>query len=66
MKQKLTSKYYLIRIAKSKDFTDLFDACSKYAEFKRVQREYAIQHYCQSVRKFDGFGMMEACLIPSY
>jgi hypothetical protein len=66
MHTKLTSKYYLIRIAKSKDIVDLSDALKAYAMFKKDRSEYAVQQYCQSVRKLDMFGMVEAMLIPAY
>lgn len=62
---KLTSKYYLIRIAKSKDMIDLVDAVVAYNKFKRNRCDYAVKHYCESVKKFDVFGVTEALLIPS-
>ncbi len=60
----LTSKYYLIRICKSKDMTDLMDALRAFYDFKRSRQEYSVQKYCESARKLDAFGMVEAAAIP--
>ncbi len=63
---KLTSKYYLIRIAKSKDATDLIDALAAYSKFKKDRQQYAIKQYCDSVKKLDFFSAFESFFIPSY
>jgi hypothetical protein len=65
MKTKLTSKYYLIRIAKSKDMIDLVDAVVAYAKFKKDRRDYALSQYCNSIKKNDLLSAWEACFIPA-
>lgn len=66
MTTKLTSKYYIVRIAKSKDMIDLVDAVSAYAKFKKSRCEYATQMYCDSIRRNDMFSAWEAMFVPSY
>jgi hypothetical protein len=66
MHTKLTSKYYLVRIAKSKDMIDLVDAIAAYNKFKQSRREYAIKHYCKSMKSRDIFGVFESFFIPAY
>lgn len=63
MQSMLTSKYYLIRIFKSKDMIDLTDALKAYSAFKRSRQEYSVKLYCESIRRGDPFGMMEAAAL---
>ena len=60
----LTSNYYLIRLAKSKDMFDLMDAWKAYIAFKKDRRDYAVKHYAVSAAKLDPVGVMESFLIP--
>ena len=63
MQTLLSSRYYFIRIMKSKDLIDLSDAIKAYVEFKKSRRDYSIKVYCDSVRRFDPVGVMEAAAL---
>ncbi len=63
MQSMLTSKYYVIRICKSKDMVDLTDALNAYLAFKRDRHDYAVKLYCDSVRNMDVPGMVEAAAV---
>ncbi len=60
----LTSRYYILRIMKSKDYIDLADALSAYARFKREQLDYSTQQYAKTIRANDYAGALSALMIP--
>ena len=56
MKNKLSDKYFLLRIVKSKDFIDLTTAIGAYAGYQKFRRDWVLQEYFDRVGKLDFLG----------
>lgn len=60
----LTSRYYILRILKSKDYVDLADALAAYSKFKQDQMSYAASEYSRTMKRNDYVGAYSAFLLP--
>ena len=60
----LTSRYYILRILKSKDYIDLSDALAAYSKFKQDQLKYAASQYSKTMKQNDYAGAYSAFLLP--
>lgn len=63
MTNMLTSYFYLVRIAKSKDADDLADAISQFMEFKNDRRRQALKEYFDGLKEGDVFKLMQSAYL---
>jgi hypothetical protein len=60
---KLSSRFYLTRISKSKDLSDLSTSLGAYFGFLKFRQAYSIRNYHDSVKRFDFGGMCNSFLV---